>query len=472
MLETLRNHARKFYILIWLIVASFILSIFLVWGKGSFNPFSNWVAKVGSEEITYQDYATLMEKLSQFYRQQGIAINEEVKRDIKNQALNILISDSINLALAQKAGFTTTTKEMTEVLLSIKEFYENGRFSKEKYINVLKSLGVTPREFEKNLTKEITIKKLQLTIGEGTITSDGELKRIAKWNLARGKLECLILDPEKIKSKITLKEEELRDYYNKNKDKFKTKEEINAIVIKIKPQSEEEKKDTIKKLEKLTKEAKNTTNLIQLAKNLGIPYKEENVLEDNDLIDIVNNIKNLKTNEVSSILKSKDYYVVVGIKNKNEAKLLSYEEAKNIIENEIKNNKLETFIKEMIERANKSQADLKDIAKDFGGNPVTIENVTRGIVKVGGETFKSLGNISLSKKKGELGYAIENNKIVVFKLIEKEMPHESEIEEFIKNHKKQIIEAKANKIWADLMVSSKDRFKVEINKKLVGEKND
>ena len=323
MLDTLRTHAKKFYIVIWLIVGSFVLSIFLVWGKGSFNPFSNWVAKIGNEEITYQDYATLMEKLSQFYRQQGIAINEDVKKDIKNQALNILISESISLNLARRSGFTTTTKEMTEVLLSIKEFYKDGRFSKEKYLEVLKTLGVAPREFERNLTKEITIKKLQLTIREGTIASDGELKRIAKWNLAKGKLECLILDPEKIKSKITLKEEELRDYYNKNKDKLRTNEVINAIVIKIKPQNEEEKKDIIKKLEKITKEAKDTTNLIQLAKSLNIPYKEENVLEDTDLVDIINNIKNLKTNEVSSILKSKDYYVVVGIKGKSEAKLLS-----------------------------------------------------------------------------------------------------------------------------------------------------
>ncbi|MGB9667791.1 MAG: SurA N-terminal domain-containing protein [Thermosulfidibacteraceae bacterium] len=469
MLDTIRNHARKFNVLIWVIVASFILSIFIVWGKGSFNPFSNWIIKIDKTEVSYEDFVSLFERLMELYRSQGINIDQNVQKEIKQQALEILITNTVIYDLAKRSGFTTSSKEITETLISIPDFVEKGKFSKEKYLYSLKNAGLTPARFEKNLQNELIIKKLQLTIKEGATLSDFELRKIATWNLIRGNIDCILVDLNKIKEKIPVDQNKVKEIYEKNKERYKTKEIINGIVIKVKPQNQNEKKEVLKKLELILKEAKDIKSLIELSKKYNIRVIEEDVLSDNDLEEILNNIKNLKENQISEIMKSKDYYVIVGIKNKKEPKPLTFEEAKPLIETEIRNSEIENYIKNLIDNTIKSKKDLQEVAKEYNSTLKTLNNISRGPVTINNESYKLLAIEALNKKEGEIGYVTENNKLVIFKVTKKTLPPEEDIENFMKNHKKNILNAKANKIWTALILDSRNHLKIEINKKFLGE---
>jgi len=161
MLKALRQKARYFYVLFFIVILTFIF-----WGVGTVDKTGGVeiLAEVGKHKITTEEYWKTYDRVYRFYREiykEKFDEEMEKKINLKENVLNSMINERVLLTAAQKAGITVGDQELQDAVAREPVFMKNGVFDKEIYVNRLKLNRITPEEFERSKRQELVLSKVR-----------------------------------------------------------------------------------------------------------------------------------------------------------------------------------------------------------------------------------------------------------------------------------------------------------------------
>ncbi len=142
--------------IILIITLAFFLGSIVYLGADAYRRgnFNNTAAQVGSADISYRDLYRLTEDRARALRNQGVDVDEDMMKFLRQQFLAALISEEVLNQAAQQAGLAVSDYEVAYDIKTSPLFSQNGQFSKEAYEYVLKrNIGISPAEFEKQLRR-------------------------------------------------------------------------------------------------------------------------------------------------------------------------------------------------------------------------------------------------------------------------------------------------------------------------------
>ncbi len=131
---------------------------------------------------------------------------------------------------AKSIGLYTSDREIAEVIREDPAFKENGDFSVRKYKELLASLNILPEEYEAYLRKILTVNKLIDLIGNGVYITSEEKELYKRLNYTKIDGEAYIVDRSQVRAVFSPSEEEIRKFYEENKDMF-VEEESRSIKL-------------------------------------------------------------------------------------------------------------------------------------------------------------------------------------------------------------------------------------------------
>jgi len=240
MLDVFRESAKSWGIrlLIWFVALTFVGAAFLVWGKGDAQRV-DIVAKVGDILITQ---SSLNEKTRQteemFRRQFSGQMNPETLKTLNAPAvaMDALIENAVQVRQARQTGLFVSDLEISDAVKSLKEFQVAGAFDYDRYIELLRLNGLTPKKFENNLRLDILVGKLKALVERTVRVSDME---VADQYLNENQpviVSYVKVDPTKLESKVTFTQEELLNWFKSRKAEFELPESRSINVIKTLPE--------------------------------------------------------------------------------------------------------------------------------------------------------------------------------------------------------------------------------------------
>jgi peptidyl-prolyl cis-trans isomerase D len=160
MLKVMRQHAKYFYVLFFIVILSF-----LFWGIGTVDKTGgDIVAEVGKHKITAEEYWRSYENVHRFYREiYKEKFNEEMEKklNLKEKVLDSMIQERVLLVAAKEEGVGITDKELQEAITHEPAFMRNGVFDKDIYVNRLKLMRITVEEYENAKRQELTLNKMR-----------------------------------------------------------------------------------------------------------------------------------------------------------------------------------------------------------------------------------------------------------------------------------------------------------------------
>jgi peptidyl-prolyl cis-trans isomerase D len=232
----MRKHATS-----WLIkVALFaIVIVFIFWGGYSYTEKkASRVAVVNGSYIGMVEYQSMYKNLveqmrSQFGKQFSSELAEAL--NLKRQALDRLINRRLLLTEARALELDVSREELQNAIISYPAFQTNGRFDQQRYQQILRLNKLTPQEFEASQREDLLISKVQQFITRSTKVLDAEMESFFHHTQDKVNLAYIQLSPKDFKARVQVNEESLRDYFDRNREKYRLPVKRNIIYVRFRP---------------------------------------------------------------------------------------------------------------------------------------------------------------------------------------------------------------------------------------------
>ena len=330
MITWMQRHKKWLITTIWISTIAFVGAGFVGWGSYDFGKKGGDVAKVGDTIVKVKDLQNQYNNLYSQYKQMfGEKFNNEMAKNLnlEEAALSNAISNAMLVNYANELGLAVTDNEVATELVKIKSFLKDGKFNKEIYIQVLAQNRKTPIEFEDSIKQDLLIQKVKTLLNKFTTTSSQELKDIQSILFSQDKLSINIIDADKLD--LSIKEADLKTYWEKNKSNYLS--EVSYIIettnIKVENDTKKSKTQALKKYLKLKKGELQFDNKKTITES-NLPFSQENLTKFKEA-EIGKAIK--------PMLENKEY-IIAKILQKVDPKPLSFVDAKELVTVDYKNN--------------------------------------------------------------------------------------------------------------------------------------
>lgn len=225
MLTTLRKNASSWIIKTILIL---IVIVFVLWGGYPYQERrKSHLVKIDDTYITWQQYARAYDQLRDYYRQQlGQNFSEEMlnKLNLKQQALDLLIDQTLLLKKAAELGISVSPAELQETIRSIPAFQTNGQFDVRRYRLILQQNRTTPEVFEYQMMQSLTVKKLEDMVMRQVTVSDDEVKDYVRLLRTEKQFLCVNFPWAKYEPGVSVTEDALKAYYSSHEKAYEEPE--------------------------------------------------------------------------------------------------------------------------------------------------------------------------------------------------------------------------------------------------------
>jgi len=235
MLKAMRKNVKSLAPILWIVIATFIIAIFAVWGGAGRigeGGTAGVIATVGGEQITADEYTTVLRQRLEQLKAQVKELNRGIIQqfNLPQRVLEEMIQQKLMLQMADDLGLSISDKELRDKITSDPRLQRDGQFiGAEEYQKLLTWNRISVAEFEAELRREIVLTKLVQVLTAGVaVTPERAWENYRKKNES-AKIDYILQE----KDKVTLDREpspaEIQAYFDKNKDKFKIPEKREAV---------------------------------------------------------------------------------------------------------------------------------------------------------------------------------------------------------------------------------------------------
>jgi peptidyl-prolyl cis-trans isomerase D len=151
MISFLIKHKKS----ILIVTLAFFLGSIVYLGLDAYSRtnYSLIAAKVGNATISMRDLDRTTQNAAQTLRNQGMDLDEETLKGLRQQMLQTLIGEEVVTQAARKADLHVSDYEVASAIAAVPYFTANGHFDKNIYTYGLKRMGLTPAEFEEQIRR-------------------------------------------------------------------------------------------------------------------------------------------------------------------------------------------------------------------------------------------------------------------------------------------------------------------------------
>jgi len=235
MLKTMRRNVKSLKPILWLIVATFVVAIFAIWGGAGRlgeGGRSDALATVGGTKISSDAYfQALRQRLDAIGKQFQGELNAQLIQQLglPQQVLEQLVQQRLLLAIASDMGLRATDAEVRDKIVSYPALQQDGQFvGFEAYRRILEYNHIPLAEFEASLRQDVLMTEVVDVLTAGVFVTDDEVWESYRKQNDSAKIEYLVAETAKMEVTGTPSEAELRAHFDKTKAGYRIPEKRTA----------------------------------------------------------------------------------------------------------------------------------------------------------------------------------------------------------------------------------------------------
>lgn len=240
MLKTMRKNVKSLKPVLWIIVATFVISIFFIWGgAGRLGEAgrTNVLAYVGKGRISSDEYFQSLRQRLEAMKKQFSGLNQNLiqQLNIPQQTLEQIIQQRLLLQIASDKGIRATDAELRARIMAYPVFQRDGKFvGFDIYKRILDYNHIPLKDFEEGLKQDVIVNKTVRLLTAGIIVSDDEVWENYRRQNDSAKVEYLVSEMSKAEIKDKPSDAEIQARFAKNAAAYKVPEKRTADYLFLK----------------------------------------------------------------------------------------------------------------------------------------------------------------------------------------------------------------------------------------------
>lgn len=238
MLQNIRDNSQG-----WIaktIIGVIIILLALTGFDAIFRATSNSdnAAEVNGEKITRNEVAQAAELQVRQIRQKlgndfdASLLNEKMMRE---SALKNLIDRQLLLQGAHEAGFAFSQASLDQLILQTPDFQVAGKFSPERFDQVLRQMNYSRLQFRKMLETEMLVAQLRAGLSGSGFVTDSEVQSFARLEKQTRDFATVTLKADA--KAVQISDEELKAYFDAHAGEYMTPEQVVVEYIELKKEA-------------------------------------------------------------------------------------------------------------------------------------------------------------------------------------------------------------------------------------------
>jgi len=236
MLQLFRDNAQG--LIMWIIMILVILALSgFVLSSYTASNIKNYVVKVNDQEISSNEFQRAYNNYQKRLQQQlgenyARFFNDKMMREA---VMNGMIENALLAQLTNEAGFRMSAGQIFNTIETNPAFRdENGKFSKERYTEVLNQyFGFAPERYEAELAKELAQEQLRSSIAGTAFSLKSELTELERLTAQQRNIGILTVNHTKLGSTVTVNDDEISSYYEAHKSEYMTDEQVKVSYVEL-----------------------------------------------------------------------------------------------------------------------------------------------------------------------------------------------------------------------------------------------
>jgi len=225
MFDLLHKHKRVAQTVLGLVTLPFVFF-------GTYQYFSGGggaqdIATVGKNKITQSEFDDALRDQQQRMRQ-ALGNNFDASMLDTPEARYALLEQLVDQRLLEneaRAGrFRVTDAQLAQFIAGLAPFQEDGKFSADKYREVLAAQGMSPLMFEQRVRGDLTLSPVSDPIVNGSIAAKSSVQRYLTLLDQKREVSIAPIAAEPFEKSIKVSDEDVKAYYDKNPKAFETPE--------------------------------------------------------------------------------------------------------------------------------------------------------------------------------------------------------------------------------------------------------
>lgn len=227
MLKFFRKYARGWFMTA--VIGIIIFVFVLYFGSSRGGRHANVIAKVDKKLISDGEFYKEYERMLDIARLRfGAELTPEMikQMNLKQAAFDNLLNRQIIIAKADDLKIQVSEDELRSSIVSLPMLQTNGVFDERKYQQILRYNRMTPEEFETLQKADLTAKKIESLIRDGIKISPQEIYDFYVLQNQKINLRFVKISGDHFRKSIAPSRQELQDYLKNNGQAFRVPEQV------------------------------------------------------------------------------------------------------------------------------------------------------------------------------------------------------------------------------------------------------
>src|SRR5580765_8518944 len=222
----MREYFKSLKFILVIIVVAFVVTSVVYFGTGntgSGGGTPNIVGTVNGEEIPTERFrrtqANLIEQYERMTRQR--LTPEMIERlGLNQRVMSELVNETLIVQTAAREGVRVSDDELRSRIQDMREFQQDGRFSRARYLRILKQVRLEPGSFEAEMRRQIIRKKIEDLVKDGVKVSDAELQEAYSARNQQVRMAYASIDTTPLMAGVTVPDADLEPYVKAHPAQF------------------------------------------------------------------------------------------------------------------------------------------------------------------------------------------------------------------------------------------------------------
>lgn len=229
MLQLIRDRAQG--IVIWTIVVLLVVGLtFSILASYVIGSGADIVADVNGTEISKRQYDQAYHNYQSYLqRLYGENFRPELFGEalMRKNVLDQLINNEVQQQFILEAGFRTSANQVRDYISRIPAFQgEDGRFSEQRYKQVLRQIGQSPQEFAEEQVVNIASQQIHQSLSQSVFLPADYVQQFEQLSQQQRDIAYTIIPKANALKEVAVTEDEIKTYYAANKIEYMTQPQV------------------------------------------------------------------------------------------------------------------------------------------------------------------------------------------------------------------------------------------------------